>query len=175
MPVPVDPYNFSAGTTADADQVDARFAPLYSVLNNGLDESNILRVTPTEIAVPSARRSTVNQGNYAAAVSAVIPLEVLDWATSFDGSVANTLKVVTPGVYSVVGQGFNNGNGIGRFEVWRNGAVIAGNRGANVNAQTSVAWLGRLAANDLLTLVFVNDGGVSGWLTASLTAAWVAA
>jgi hypothetical protein len=175
MPVPVDPYDFANQEIADAEQVDARFAPLYEILNKGLDESNILRVTPTEVVVPSARRSTVVQGNYAAVVTATIPLEVVDWATQLDTLTANTLKATVAGVYSVVGLGFNNGNGIGRFEIARNGTVVAGNRGANVNAWTSVSWLGKLAVNDALTLAFTNDGGVSGWLAASLTAAWVAA
>lgn len=32
MTVPVDPYTFTNGTTADAVQVNARFAPLYAAL-----------------------------------------------------------------------------------------------------------------------------------------------
>jgi hypothetical protein len=41
MPVPTDPYNFVTDTIADADQVDARFAPLYEALDGALDESNM--------------------------------------------------------------------------------------------------------------------------------------
>ena len=41
MPVPTDPYNFTNGTPADAEQVDARFALLYAALNGALDASNM--------------------------------------------------------------------------------------------------------------------------------------
>jgi hypothetical protein len=41
MPVPTDPFNFTNGTTADADQVDARFAALYATLAGGLDLTNL--------------------------------------------------------------------------------------------------------------------------------------
>lgn len=42
MTVPSDPYNFTNGATADGDQVDARFAPLYAALNGALDVDNVL-------------------------------------------------------------------------------------------------------------------------------------
>lgn len=35
MSLPVDPYNFTNGTTADAEQVDSRFAQLYAALSAG--------------------------------------------------------------------------------------------------------------------------------------------
>lgn len=41
MPVPTDPYNFTAGEPASGDQVDARFAPLYAALNGALDSTNL--------------------------------------------------------------------------------------------------------------------------------------
>lgn len=41
MTVPTDPYNFTNGTTADGDQVDARFAPLYAILNGALAADNL--------------------------------------------------------------------------------------------------------------------------------------
>lgn len=41
MTVPADPYNFANGAVADADQVDARFAPLYAILAAGLTDDNI--------------------------------------------------------------------------------------------------------------------------------------
>ncbi len=47
-PIPTDPYNFSAGAVADAEQVDARFAPLYAALNGALDQTN--RVVPKVLA-----------------------------------------------------------------------------------------------------------------------------
>lgn len=42
MTIPDDPYNFANGTVADADQVDARFAPLYSILSAGLGDDNLM-------------------------------------------------------------------------------------------------------------------------------------
>ena len=45
MPVPSDPYNFTNGTTADGDQVDARFAPLFAALNHALDDENVASFT----------------------------------------------------------------------------------------------------------------------------------
>lgn len=41
MAVPVDPYTFTNGTVADGLEVNARFNPLYSVLNGGLDSTNM--------------------------------------------------------------------------------------------------------------------------------------
>lgn len=41
MPVPADPFDFVNQTVADAEQVDARFAPLYAALDGALDESNL--------------------------------------------------------------------------------------------------------------------------------------
>jgi hypothetical protein len=46
MAIPTDPYNFVPGTTADADQVDARFLPLYTELAGNLDLTNLS--TPTK-------------------------------------------------------------------------------------------------------------------------------
>jgi hypothetical protein len=40
-PVPTDPYDFTNGGVADAEQVDARFAPLYTALNGALDATNL--------------------------------------------------------------------------------------------------------------------------------------
>lgn len=48
MPVPTDPYNFTNGTTADGEQVDARFAALYAALAGGLDASNVSAASLTE-------------------------------------------------------------------------------------------------------------------------------
>ena len=40
MTLPTDPYNFTNGSTADAEQVDARFAALFAALSaGGLDPS----------------------------------------------------------------------------------------------------------------------------------------
>lgn len=43
-PVPTDPFNFINGATADAEQVDARFAPLYAALAGALDDSNVASI-----------------------------------------------------------------------------------------------------------------------------------
>lgn len=40
MTLPTDPYNFTNGATADAEQVDARFSPLYAALNGALEPRN---------------------------------------------------------------------------------------------------------------------------------------
>lgn len=44
-PVPSDPFDFTNGATADADQVDARFAPLYAALDGALDDENVASFT----------------------------------------------------------------------------------------------------------------------------------
>jgi hypothetical protein len=36
-----DPYDFAANTPAVADQVDARFSPLYTLVNGNLDQANL--------------------------------------------------------------------------------------------------------------------------------------
>lgn len=41
MPVPLDPFDFANDTIADAEQVDARFAPLYETLDHAIDETNM--------------------------------------------------------------------------------------------------------------------------------------
>lgn len=55
MPVPTDPYNFANGATADGDQVDARFAPLFAALNGGLDDTNVAAFT-SAVLKPSLGR-----------------------------------------------------------------------------------------------------------------------
>lgn len=58
MPVPTDPYNFVAGATADAEQVDARFLPLYTALNGALDAENIVAAVREQLGLsdPSSVR-----------------------------------------------------------------------------------------------------------------------
>lgn len=60
MTVPSDPYNFTNGTTADADQVDARFLPLYTALNGALDVDNLLAAVKQKLGLSDA--SVVRRG-----------------------------------------------------------------------------------------------------------------
>ena len=53
-PVPTDPYNFANGATADADQVDARFLPLYTALSAALDETNLAAALKAILGVSDA-------------------------------------------------------------------------------------------------------------------------
>ena len=55
MPVPTDPYDFVAHTTASADQVDQRFAPLYAALNHGLDDANVAALTSAVLKLSVGR------------------------------------------------------------------------------------------------------------------------
>lgn len=61
MPVPSDPYDFTNGATADAEQVDARFAPLYAALDGALDDENVaaftsevLKLTVGRVGLPTS-------------------------------------------------------------------------------------------------------------------------
>lgn len=49
MPVQTDPYNFSNGGVADAEQVDARFAPLYAMQNGALDDANMAALNKSNV------------------------------------------------------------------------------------------------------------------------------
>ncbi len=60
MTVPTDPYDFTNGATADAEQVDARFAPLYAALNHALDTDNLLASFLDLLGVSSG--ATVRRG-----------------------------------------------------------------------------------------------------------------
>lgn len=55
MPAPTDPYNFTNGATADADQVDARFAPLYAALTAALDDDNVASFTSAVLQLTVGR------------------------------------------------------------------------------------------------------------------------
>jgi hypothetical protein len=59
-PVPTDPYDFTNGGVADAEQVDARFAPLYAALNAGVDETNLAAALKAILGVSDA--GTVRSG-----------------------------------------------------------------------------------------------------------------
>ena len=55
MPVPSDPYDFTNGATADAEQVDARFAPLYAALDGALDDENVAAFTSAVLKLSVGR------------------------------------------------------------------------------------------------------------------------
>ena len=61
----VDPYpDFQDGTTADPDQVDARFNTLYTLVNGNLDSDNIAAdaMTADEIADDAVDRTKMKHG-----------------------------------------------------------------------------------------------------------------
>lgn len=60
MTVPTDPYNFTNGSTADGDQVDARFAPLYAALSGALDVDNVLDAILEKLALSDG--ATIRRG-----------------------------------------------------------------------------------------------------------------
>lgn len=59
MTVPSDPYSFVNLTTADAEQVNARFAPLYAALA-GLDVDNFLDAIPEKLGLTDG--ATIRRG-----------------------------------------------------------------------------------------------------------------
>lgn len=67
MTVPSDPYNFTNGATADGDQVDARFAPLYAALNGALDVDNVLDAVLEKLALNDG--ATIRRGKSIIATS----------------------------------------------------------------------------------------------------------
>jgi hypothetical protein len=67
MTVPTDPYSFVNGTTADATQVNARYAPLYAVLNGALDVDNLLGAVKDKLGLSDP--STVRRGKSIIAAS----------------------------------------------------------------------------------------------------------
>lgn len=58
MTVPIDPYNFSNGTVADADQVDARFLPLYTALAGALAADNLAAALVQALFAPGDLKAT---------------------------------------------------------------------------------------------------------------------
>lgn len=54
MTVPTDPFNFTNGSVADADQVDARFLPLYTALAGALDVDNLLAAVKDKLGLSDA-------------------------------------------------------------------------------------------------------------------------
>lgn len=81
MTVPTNPYpNLVNGATADADQIDAMFAPLYSVLNGGVDETNL--------AVPKGTFHAYRNASLSVATGATITFdtELSDVSNWYDTS-----------------------------------------------------------------------------------------
>lgn len=74
-PVPSDPYNFVTGAVADADQVDARFAPLYASLAGALDAENLATAVRAALALSdptTSRRGMATVTTPEARASAVV-------------------------------------------------------------------------------------------------------
>ena len=55
MPVPNDPHTFADGGTADGEQVNERFDPLYAALDGALDDDNVASFT-SKILKPTLGR-----------------------------------------------------------------------------------------------------------------------
>lgn len=75
MTVPTDPFNFTNGTVADADQVDARFLPLYTALTGALDVDNLLAAVKQKLGLSDA--GVVRRG------SSIIPTSEVRTNTAF--------------------------------------------------------------------------------------------
>lgn len=60
----IDPYNFTNGEAADAEQVDARFAAVLGQVNGNLDETNIkdAAVTNVKLAAAAVRQAHIADG-----------------------------------------------------------------------------------------------------------------
>lgn len=81
MPVPVDPYNFTNGTVADAEQVDARFSPLYAALNAAVDQTN-LKAGALGLAEGCFSAYQSNGQTVTAAVDLVLSFGTEEWDVS---------------------------------------------------------------------------------------------
>ncbi|HMS60688.1 MAG TPA: hypothetical protein PKD63_00290 [Solirubrobacteraceae bacterium] len=57
MTLPTDPYNFTNGSTADAEQVDARFAALYAALSAGGLDAAVLASEAWTASTPTVTQS----------------------------------------------------------------------------------------------------------------------
>ena len=69
MAFPADPYSFVDGTTADADEVNARFAALYAALSAGGLDAAVLASEAWTASTPTVTQSgtvaaTVTQSRY---------------------------------------------------------------------------------------------------------------
>jgi hypothetical protein len=73
MPVPTDPFNFSNGATADADQVDARFLPLYTALAGALDDDNVDEFSEAALAEALLVKLGLTGGGLARRGKCIIP------------------------------------------------------------------------------------------------------
>lgn len=139
MPVPSDPYNFTNGTTADGDQVDARFAPLYAALDHALDDDNVASFTSAVLKLSVGRV----QPSADVTLTTGAPGPKTDLCSlSITPSVASKLLVVQH--VAVAGS-----NGAGSAESWMN--VDGTDR---VDSSPPVASLGAIVTTgDYTTLV----------------------
>ncbi len=117
MPVPTDPYNFVNNTTADGDQVDARFLPLYNALNGALDNTNLAsnavttaKITDASVTAPKigGQAYTRVYHNTTQSLSTGV-FEVLSFNTvryervddMYDAAVSSRLTARRAGLYAV--------------------------------------------------------------------------
>lgn len=99
MTLPTDPYNFTNGTTADAEQVDARFAALYAALSAGGLDAAVLASEAWTASTPTVTQlgtvaATVTQSRY------VRLGRTITWSFRLDvtgaGTAANAVSVSLP-------------------------------------------------------------------------------
>lgn len=144
-PVPVDPFNFVTGTTADADQVDARFLELYRALNPalvGIQADNIVDGTlgTAEFAddAVTSRKLGITAGQTAVGAAVASPAVMTDLQS----------VVVTPetaGALLLV---------IASFDINMSAAAASG-------ASGGLQWLLDGAASGTYSCAFNNTSGSS--------------
>lgn len=89
MGIVPDPYpDFVNGSVADADQVDARFAALFGMVNGNLDAAN----APSLVASSKVRTKRISTGSIAGGAHAAV---TLTWDSPFaDANYTVTVSVV---------------------------------------------------------------------------------
>ncbi len=162
MPVPTDPYNFVNGTTADGDQVDARFLPLYTALNGALDNTNLAsnavttaKITDASVTAPKIGGQAYTRAYHNATqslttgVTAALSFNTLRYERvddMYDAAAVSRLTARRAGLYAI-GAHVNiaSGGGGGR-------AVYLRKNGT-----------------DYLARQFVHTGGTNDWMASIST------
>lgn len=166
MPVPVDPFNFTAGDTAVGDQVDARFAPLYSAMDGALDDDNIDALTQAKLIVPCARRHRLGEGEayqQLAGGFGTVNLPTVAYSNEVDVSVADTLKITQAGVYLTVLNAPVTVSSVGLLQIRVGGSPIQS--AYAFKGFAIVTALMRLSVGNLVTAFYFNDGGAQAGVT----------
>lgn len=158
MTVPVDPHTFTAGTTADASQVNARYLPLYTALNGALDTDNFLPAVLDKIGVSSA--ATIRRGKSIIATEEARTNTAYGLLTTPDR--VQNVVLPTDGLIAVVYQALWKGS----VATTPRAAIFLGanqikTRWANVNAPvTQGASLSGAPTADKYRLLGTNSGGL---------------